>query len=403
MENKKTLKINCAICDARRVTEELLAAYEKVNINCAQLITTPQAQILLGKYAGKINAGMTMQLAPNVEFRTFNGYMELTPGMAPSESVMLQINGKLHIAPGCEEVLKKYVSIMLNGKLRCPKSISSRLGSVTVNGSSIVYPDEAVLLNDTAVLDRTFRFRAKQDALYYAEDRVVAVASDIDFAALAAKNIRFATKELLVSESNAEFAVPMVDEKTEITVVPDGCAYVDGRAVLDEALVKRCGTKLFIDGNLTVNRDSASLLEQIEYLRVDGNIKTVRSMRDQVAALTTFYYDKLVVVAGQVISDVASLPVTRALLEQARDGLSIEDCTNVAFDEDVEPELIREKLVSLSDCAAVLCNKEQQAVLTLIAEDVAYMGSREDATPQDEDGEAEDENEVKINCATYTF
>ena len=59
MENKKNLKVNCGVCDVRGIKEELLAAYEKVRINCGHMITSPAAQVLLSKYAAGINAGYT--------------------------------------------------------------------------------------------------------------------------------------------------------------------------------------------------------------------------------------------------------------------------------------------------------------------------------------------------------
>ena len=45
----KTLRINCSICDARNVQESVLAAYERVSINCALLMVTPEAMELLAQ------------------------------------------------------------------------------------------------------------------------------------------------------------------------------------------------------------------------------------------------------------------------------------------------------------------------------------------------------------------
>ena len=50
MENKKKLEVNTATCDIRNITEETLSQYEKVEINTAAVITSPEAQVLLGKY-----------------------------------------------------------------------------------------------------------------------------------------------------------------------------------------------------------------------------------------------------------------------------------------------------------------------------------------------------------------
>ena len=49
MENKKKLQVNCAICDTRNITEEILSAYEAVQINAATLVTSPEAQAVLAR------------------------------------------------------------------------------------------------------------------------------------------------------------------------------------------------------------------------------------------------------------------------------------------------------------------------------------------------------------------
>jgi hypothetical protein len=95
-----------------------------------------------------------------------------------------------------------------------------------LNGTLSYYPDEAVLLKDTTLLDRTFHLRTRQDACYFASRRVVALDPGIDFGAMAQKNVRFSTKELLVAEGLAQAAVPLFDERAEFTILPDGCAFL---------------------------------------------------------------------------------------------------------------------------------------------------------------------------------
>ena len=63
MENKKKLQINCAICDTRNITEEILSAYEAVQINAATLVTSPEAQALLGRYRVCVNTAGTAAIS----------------------------------------------------------------------------------------------------------------------------------------------------------------------------------------------------------------------------------------------------------------------------------------------------------------------------------------------------
>ena len=80
------------------------------------------------------------------------------------------------------------------------------------------------------------------------------------------------------------------------------------------------------------------------------------------------------------------------------------DCASVAFAGDVTAELLKEKLVSLSGCAAVICaDKEQKSVAEALAEDVASFVLAGEKEEEDEDEEDGDDDTVKINAATYAF
>ena len=207
--------------------------------------------------------------------------------------------------------------------------------------------------------------------------------------------------ELLVCESLAEAAAALVDERAEITIVPDGCAYVDDDAELNQSLYTRYGGKLFINGDLEITAESAPWLEKIEYLRVNGDIEVVRSMQEKLAAVNAIY-EELEVVSGKRIVDKPKLTVTASLLERAEDGLDIIDCDEVTFQEDITPELIQEKLMRLIDCARVVCTEAQLPVLELVAADVGKLGPDSGQEEEEEESD-EDENTVKINCASYTF
>ena len=402
MENKKNLKINAGVCDARNVTEECLSRYGSVKINAAVLVTSPEAQAVLGKCGVKINAGTNLSLTDEtVRFSTVNGPMTISAGQtAPGQKTALTINGPVTLEPGCEEVLDSYAYLVINGPVTCPESMTGLLSGFQINGPIRAYPDGAILLKRSTVLDRVFHLRAKQDALCYAAKQIVAMAPDINFARLAEKNVRFATRRLLVAESLAESAVPLFDEKADIEIVPDGCAYVDDDTVLDDTLLRRYGGKLYIDGDLTVNAGSAAALDQVSYLRVDGTLLVSRGMKDRVLGMG-LVYNGLEIVGSTLIQDRPSAEVSAAMLEDAEDGVSLIDCAEVVFAGDITPALLKEKLVSLTDCAHVKCSKEQRPVLEAIAQDVAHIscGGEE----EEEEETEQDEDTVSINAASYTL
>lgn len=404
MENKKTLKVNAAICDVRKITEDILSVYDGVEINAATIISNQAAQILLGKYHAQLISASTTILPDNVRFATFNGKAVISPStVTPEEKIFQIINGKLEIEPGSEEALKGYVKIIVNGSVTCPRSLADlSSGILTVNGCFETYPDECIRLKNTAVLDRFFHLRAKQDAVYYSSRCIVALSPDINFEKLAEKNVRFKTKKLLVTESSAEVAVPFFDESVEISVFPDGCAYVEDDAVLDEALFKRYGTSLYVAGDLTIPAEAADLLDKITFLRADGNLLAARSLKERVLAMD-IEYDGLYVVGGTIIADASSHNITAYMLEHAEDGLSAIHCSHVSIDASVTPELLREKLVSIIGCASVSCATDDQVSALAMAgvmKDVASVSLEGCEGDKDED---EDENTVVINSTFYEF
>lgn len=399
MENKKNLEVTAAICDVRFASEETLAAYDRVSISCATLIANPEIRALLARHQVEISAVNTMDMAENVKLNTVNGSMFLTPSQTPTEEkTFLILNGMMDIAPGCEEVLKSYAGIQVNGSVAIPESMTGLLTGVTVNGEVNAYPDNCIRLNRTTVLERTFPLRAKQDALYYAASRIIALDGNIDFGKLAEKNVRFAAKRLLIAEGLAEAALPLFDEKTDINILPDGCVYLGDDTTLDERLIRRYGGKLYVDGDLILLEDGP-WLEQVSYLRVGGDVLVAGDLEDRLNAMDVTY-EHLYVVGGTLLMSRPNAHLTRALLEDARRGLSIVSCADVRVDEDVPVELLREKLVSIVACAKVVCTEEQRAVIEPLAQDVASIGPKEE---KKNDTQAKDSNTVKVAGAYYTL
>lgn len=399
MENteKKSLCINAAACDVRNIQASVLEGYESVKINAAVMIADAASQELLNRYGVKYNAASVQTLeGGDMMCSVFNGEQELRPHAAPARPTYLTVNGKLTILPGAEDTLAGYVGITVNGKVLCPESFSGSIPNLYVNGSTLAYPDDCVLLKDTLVLDRTFALRARQGARYFAGSLVVALAGDIGFDKLAEKNVGFVTAEVIVAEGLVEAAMPLFDERAEIVILPDGCAFVNDDATLDESLLRRYGDKLYINGDLTVGKEAADVLSQVKYLKVDGDVQVVKSLEEAFHAVKA-EYDGLDTVAGTILSDYASVTVDRAMLERATDGLSISDCANVGFASDIPLTLIQERLWSITDCAHVDCTQEQAGVICLVAKNVASINKSL------AEEEVEDDGCITINTASYRF
>ena len=74
-----------------------------------------------------------------------------------------------------------------------------------------------------------------------------------------------------------------------------------------------------------------------------------------------------------------------AVLKKYPHGVRIEDCAKVTLSEDLSPEDIMEKL-HVSDCAMIVCTKEQEEAVNMIAEDVAMIRIAGQDQEDSEDG-----------------
>lgn len=391
----KQLKVNCAICDARSVSEKTLASYEGIKINCATILTTPASRELLGRYNVSMNCASMQSLEEGVKLVTINGASEIKPTDAIGEKKFLVVNGKVNIVPGSENVLQQYVGILINGKVICPESLRGALSMMTINGKAVVYPDEATVLDDTAAIDKLFALRAKNN-LYWSAKRMIMTDLKLDTAKLEGKGATFSAPEFIIAESLVEAVLPMIDEKADIKVVPDGTRVIDDDVELSASTLRRYGTKLYVLDDFEADEDSVSALEKLEYLHICGDASLAESVEELFHEKAEVEGDVEILNAtnGRCLMGVPMVKVTRWMLEQERDGIRISDCATVKLEADVDNDLILKKL-AISDCAMVRCTPEQEDAVAMVSSDVAKIGGGDE--PE------EDKDVTKINCAEYVL
>lgn len=371
----KKMIINCSSCDARKVTEETLAAYETVVINAATILVSPTTKELLNRYGVVMNCSSVTEVEADVEVSSINGSAEIKSTDAVTGRRYLTVNGSLTIGPDTQKVLDQYVGICVNGSVSCPESLSAYLGKIKVNGSTICYPDDAILLKRNAVIDRLFALRAK-NRLYWSAKRMIMVDPQLDAAVLEKKGATFATKEVIIAESKVESMIGLIDEKAEITIVPDGTAVVLDDVELNGMTLKKYGTKLYIIGDLKVKEEAAPLLEQIEYLNIRGDASVAEDLKNRLVGVITEISGEVKLLKkpkGRHIEDKLSLKLSKWLVEQELEGISVSDCLNVTLDADISNDLILEKL-SFSDCMKIKCSAEQEAAVAAVSQDVMTIG-----------------------------
>jgi hypothetical protein len=395
MEQKKSLRINCALCDISNVGESTLAAYDSVFIKAALVLTSAKTQELMHKYHVILNAATVLAKPDNAEFKVVNGKYEIMAGEAPNQPVALLVNGSLEVGKDTEEVLRHYSLIQVNGSVTYPDSLSGKLDMLRVNGSTNCYPADAARLDNSFLVDKTFRLRAKAGR-YHAKRRVVILNSDADVAALQNKGVRFLTKTAVLAESLAEAAIPMFDESTEIHIVPDGCAYVGGDTALNEVLVKRYGTKLYIAGDLVLDMESEPLISQLQYLKVLGSVQLPDKLVNAFCTVSA-EYEALTPVKGLVLRDKVSFQLDKGLMERHPEGITLLDCVNVKLDKDIHPVWIEERLM-IKDCVNVSCDPEQRSAVVLIGPNIVEVSLLNDILS---DEQATDPDTQVINAAEF--
>ena len=146
MSEPKTMVINCALCDATQTREETLQAYDQVVINAATVLVSEESAQLLHRYNVSLNAAAVYTVPAGCQPKIQNGRYTISGDRTPERPTALMVNGALTIQPGSQEALRGYAAILVNGSVSCPESLSGQLPQLQVNGSTVIYPDNAILL-----------------------------------------------------------------------------------------------------------------------------------------------------------------------------------------------------------------------------------------------------------------
>ena len=373
------LRINCGSCDARKIDENNYTEYEKIIINTEEMIVDDRSKAILNKLPFDITADeMRSESLDNAGHKaiSINGVYDITPNSSVEEGCELNINGMLRMTKGCENVLKSYKKISINGMILCPNSISAilPLPGVNLNGIIKSYPDDYTLLDNKYKLDKYFPLRASADSGYFAARYVYDNDPETDFQKLSSKNVKFSTDKVYLRKSHLEQALPLFNIEANVVEVPDDCTiYVAESPKFSQQIVNSYGTKLFVIGDILIKKEDREALEELDTLIVDGEVKLDESCResfDKIGGKCT----NLVVLSGFTLTDRPIVSIDKSTLDNHPEGVAIRDCALVKLDKDIPADLIRERL-KISDCAKVNCSNDQKAAVTEVSLDVALISS----------------------------
>ena len=371
----KKLMINCATCDARNAQEENYAHYEQITINCAMVLTSPNAKAVMNKLPFTLNCANVLEIEGDIDLRTVNGSSEIKSGdVVPASKYYMLVNGALTIGPDTQKQLAQCVGMTVNGSLTCPESVYALLNGVNVNGSTTCYPDGAIVLKRTAVIDKLFALRAK-NSQYWSARRMIMVDPELDAEKLKTKGVSFSTKEAIISQSKVEALIDLIDEKAEIIIVPDGTAVVLDDIKLDEDVLRRYGNRLYVIGDVTIPED-ADALEELNYLNVRGDVKVPQEHKEKLLAVLAEISGEVKIAKpkGATLEDKPIVKITKWMLEQQPLGIDVCDCAVVKIADDIPMELITQRL-HIEDCGVVKCCEELEDAVTMVCTDVGHIGA----------------------------
>ncbi|MBO4355539.1 MAG: hypothetical protein J5850_01645 [Clostridia bacterium] len=368
MKNKV---INAAVCDTRKATEESFAGFDKIIINAAVLIQGVSSSGLFSKYPVTLNVSNIIEIpdGQNITVKSINGKGQIGPN-SNGTGIFLAVNGKLFIDDGSLEAVKSYYRISVNGKVVMPKSYEGQFSNIHVNGKAEYYPDGATILKADTEIDELFILRAS-NRLYYSSGNLFFLDTGIDTEKIAENGLRFAAKKIVIAKSLIGKLVPIFDEETEIVAVPDGAMLISGDLDLKQKTIRKYGNKICVTGDVSIK--DADVLSSLEFLYADGTVSISKELEEP--------FDMIKCVAGEIriintdlgyITDRLAVKIGNTVLDKYPGGVRIEDCAKVTLSDELTPDVIMDKIY-ISDCAIVICTKEQEEAVSMITEDVAMI------------------------------
>ena len=361
---KKSLILNCEVCDARKLKEEDYRQYDKITINAEVLIVNEMSKSILLRLPVRQNIERILECAEETDIKVANGAYEISADMMPQKPVILVANGPLKVMPGTEEIMKKYKCMIINGSAEFPDSLKEFAGGMVVNGRVSTYPDDHVILEDDFVMNLYFPARAREGTKYFARNAVIIQDMDVDITKLLQKNIRIKTPRLIVPESRIEECARLFDAEVDFVVVPDRMTLVYGDAVLDEELIFQKGRRLFVYGSLKLeeNVDMEMLQREIEQLVVTGSVSLYKEQREKFQKLNARYKELHVENRERVLQGMVTVRLTKKLFESSPDGIRIGSAVKVVIEEDVTPDMLINGLNGIN-CLQIECSEEQRDAL----------------------------------------
>lgn len=366
MSERNTVLCNIAMLDMRRADADKLGQIKRIE-NAALLVMNESTDL---SGIELLNCATTVRLPDGAALRQVNGDATVSAGDEQSD-VYLMVNGKLMINPDVtpEMVRSRYVGMMVNGQVMCPRSVGAALEALgaRVNGQTRLYPDGAILrLGERFELDADAA-RLMEPGLY-----VVDGLKALDTQAVATareRGVSFFTERVLCAQKLKSEVMELMREcSPAFTLVPEGFEHVEGLDEIDRLRARRLRGRVFAEGSVRLSREvTGKDLAALKALHVSGELTLTSAQLDALADVDLdclklrLKDDNEMVVQGDFELSAAAL---EALDGQRR----LEVNGDLIIDEDVTAQLLRDKFSSVQLNGDVIAPKALWAILPVLGE-----------------------------------
>lgn len=264
----KKLTVNCGSAIVTKYDPQIFDVYEAIEIHAGSAVFSGEAYERLSEKKLTVNAGAQKILnnAQNLiylgEDASLRQFMDYSGCYLLAESLVIQ--------PAALPGLENITGIMAE-KLYYPKSTPLDIIRKMDAEEMVVYPDDALLVREDAVLDMDFLQRLGGEKAVYAEGNIEALHADA-LAAAADSGVRFTCRTVYLYAGDREPYGHLFECRKQV-LIPDGYTVLQSPKRLLKHLYAMYGGKLYIIGDLLVRAEEADILKNMQGLTVEGTLR----------------------------------------------------------------------------------------------------------------------------------
>ena len=258
--DQKTIIKNVNILDMRKTAKETLDKIGFIKNANVILVSPETAGYLTGIPAKNINT--VAEIPADVEIQTCMSHVTINASYlssAPSPRFLL-VMGRVIVEPDAtpELIDAKLEGMVIMGKMICPEAVTGLLQSKAklLMGSTMTYPEDAVLIANSLVLDDAF-LNTLEDGSQLVVTGSLRVVDDVT-SELIEQKIRtlHAHGSILCRQEHALAIKAKLVGSRNVTVIPAGHRLVEGSLTLDELTLQTLeNEQLFCMGDVIINSD----------------------------------------------------------------------------------------------------------------------------------------------------